>query len=172
MARLDRQRDGPRIIDRWQSSDARIQKILKRIEWGHLATYDGKKHWASYARCGHVIRDIVWSKYKMDFDAVQSRLEPRSFETRRTLTIDCPTRQPKLQLRLHETGRLAIASHCRRTKDSSPAAPIESHFEQSARAAAMTVCPHTQVQVSLSAYRERASRVRCGSNTLSVCSTE
>jgi hypothetical protein len=35
VARLDRQRGGPRIIDRWQSSDARIQKILRRVEWGH-----------------------------------------------------------------------------------------------------------------------------------------
>jgi hypothetical protein len=48
---------------------------------------------------GHVIRDIVWSKYKMDFDAVQSRLEPRSFETRRTLTIDCPTRTMAIPIR-------------------------------------------------------------------------
>jgi len=29
---------------------------------------------------------------------------------------------------------------------------IKSHFEQSARAVALTVCPHTQVQLSLSSF--------------------
>jgi hypothetical protein len=35
----------------------------------------------------------------MDLDAAQSRLDPRSFETRRTLTIDCPTRTMAIPIR-------------------------------------------------------------------------
>jgi hypothetical protein len=41
----------------------------------------GDLYWQERARpgCGHVTEGIVWSKYKMDFDPVRSRLEPRPF---------------------------------------------------------------------------------------------
>jgi hypothetical protein len=56
----------------------------------------------------------------MDFDAVQSRTMAIPIRTMAYSLLCRSTLQPRLQLRLHETGRLAIASHCRRTKDSSP----------------------------------------------------
>ena len=46
----------------------------------------------------------------MDFDAVQSRTMAIPIRTMAYSLLCRSTLQPRLQLRLHETGRLAIAS--------------------------------------------------------------